>query len=165
MPEPIRVAMQNHRRTLGGVPVLVHVGTDLGDTLDAEVPWGNVVAERFQERQHETPDTPVHMTSDAALTRDRGKFGHRIHDAVGIVERRRDDHRSVRSHQLTRRRDIGTEVLVEREPNQVHAEVVRRLGVRRVRGDRGEDLGALDTTCGRSFTIHEHRHEDGLGAT
>lgn len=59
--------MQHDGGALDGVAVLVEVGGDGCDTGDAEVPWRDVVAGAFEEREHETAETGVDVEWDAAF--------------------------------------------------------------------------------------------------
>ena len=139
VPEPVLVAVQHRRRALRRVAVLVDVGRDLGDARDAEVPGRHVVPDALEERQHEPADARVDVAARAVLGRERGEVGHRVHDAVRVGERRRDDDRRLgrdrarprrRRRRATRRRAGSS-----RAPCRSSARPSRRQGARtRARG-------------------------------
>ena len=80
---PVGVAVQDHRRALGRVAVLVDVGRDLGDARDPEVPRRHRPAEVLEERQHEAADAAVDVAADAPLGGQRRQLLDRVDTPYG----------------------------------------------------------------------------------
>ena len=164
MPEPVLVAVKHDGRALGGVAVLVDVGRDLGDAGDPEVPGWDVVAQALEEREHEPADARVDVTGHAVRGGERRELGDRVHDPVGIVERRGDDDRGAVGDETLGGGHVGAVPGVEGDTHDLHVEVVRGLRVGGVRRLGRQDLRTVDAARPGPLAVHEHRHQDRLGA-
>jgi hypothetical protein len=105
------------------------------------------------------------MATSAGLGCDPGQILHRIHDAVGVGERRGHDHSRPIAHRIPHSGRIGAPVTVQRDLHQIKAEVVRRFGIGRVGRPGRHDLRPVDAPCTGPLAVGEHRHENGLGAS
>ena len=160
MGEPIVVAVHDHRSALGDVAVLVDVARHRGHARQSEVEGLDVAPEVLEERQHEATDARVDVTANAGVVGQRGEFLDGVHDAVGVVERRRDHHRRAIAQGVSHRRHVAAPFRVEGHRHEVEVEVVGRFRVGRVGRGRGDDLWSSDPARAGTLAVHEHRQQN-----
>src|SRR6516225_9051694 len=157
-------AVQDHRRALGGVAVLVRVGRHRGDARQPEVERRHRVAEPLGPGHDEPPEAGIDVAAGAALGGQRGDLRYRVDHTVRERRRRRHHDCGPLRDGLGHGRQVGLEALVHRHPDQRHIEEPGGLVERRVRGHRRDDLRRGDATTGPGeVPVRLHRQQDALG--
>jgi hypothetical protein len=158
-------AVDDHRRALGAVAVLVDVGGHGGDTRNAEVEGRNRRAEAFQEGEQEASETRIGVERDAPFGGEGRELGNGVDDSERIVGRRADDEGGPVGKELLHRVDVGAVVPIHGRLHELEPEVLRRLGEGGMGGHGRQQLGLLDAALGTGpVSGRFHGHQDALGA-
>ena len=157
-----RVAVQQQRRALGGVGVLVGVDRDRRDALHREGPRRHGATEPGGVGQHPPADARVDVAAHPARGGCRGDLGDRVHHAVRVRRCAGDDQHGVVVDRVGHRGRVGAEVGSDRHEHRLDAEVVRGLVERRVRRRGQHHPRPYDVRAGVARTLH--RQQDRLRA-
>ncbi len=163
----LAVAVQEHRRVLGSVAVLVHVCGDAGHALDREVEGPRNQAQAPHERQDDATDTGVYVEEDSSLACGRGHLFDRVDGAVREVGRRSDAEYGVGAQRGAERIHVRAEACVlDRRHDHAQPQILRGLVEGRMRADRQHHLGVDHRGAVGSGVIARRldREHDALGA-
>ena len=134
----------------------MEVHRDLGYPVNAKVPGRDGPAKHLQEGEHEPTDAGVDVTAGTMAGRQPGQVDNGVNYPVRVGIGGRHDYTGPLVDQGTGGADIGPVVVVQRDAGVVHAEIMGRLGVRRMSGLGGEDLRVLNAPRAGALAVGEH---------
>jgi hypothetical protein len=164
VPERGRVAVEDDRRALEGVPVLVQVGRQRGDAFDAEVPGRDRFADAGPEGEQPTAEAGVDVHREIAFERDRGEGLDGVDDPERVAGRGADDEDRAVIDGGRARAGVGAAVGAHRGAPVLDAQVLAGLGERGVHGLGGDDVGRRHPAVVALAAGRVHREEDRFGA-
>ena len=160
-----RVAVEDRRQPLGGEAVLVQVGRDRPDAVDAEVMGGHRIAELAREVGLIAADAGIDVEPDAMVLGHGGQLGDGVDDAEGIAGGGAHHQDCVLGDGRVHGRRVGAEIGPLRDALDAEVHVGGGLVEGRVGGARDDELGRAGDApmLTRPIARRLDREDDALG--